>query len=119
MICIDDIVKIADVPGVAGYILVSPDGKSAAHNAVIDPETLAHIISACIQNTLSFAGSGLNFICFSRKNNQSMYLFPVGRYCLGVIKETQAQHHAFIKQIIEFLNHLVTHSDLTSNRRNG
>ncbi len=106
MVTFEDIYKIRNVEGVEQYLLVDADGL-IKHNHFDSPEKMAQVLFASMKYALSIAKNRFKYIKFARKNNDNLYIFPIGKYCLGVVKQKTINDAAFQDNMIAFLNRLV------------
>lgn len=106
MVNFNDIEQVGQIDGVKAYILVNEDGKIIFQN-IEAPEQMAKMISVCLKNGLAVAKNRLKYLYFSRKTKNDIYIFPVGRFGLGVVKHQEMGDIVFAQKIIQFLNDLV------------
>ena len=94
--------SIINVAGVDQYILVDKAAKIFAHNMTA-PETLAEITSICGFKSHTIGKTSFSYVMFSRENNNNFFIFPVGKYYLGVIKQEGINNTLLAENVIRFL----------------
>jgi hypothetical protein len=99
---IDRFHSIISLPGIDQYILVDQTGKIYAHNAKI-PEKLAEITSTCGFKSHAVGKTKFSHIMFSRKNHDNFFIFPVGKYYLGVVKQENINNALLVENVLRFL----------------
>lgn len=98
--------QIAEVTGVDQYIFVDQKGNIAAHD-IQNPEQTAAMVFFCGKNSYAIGKTRLNHVIFSRRNHKDFFIFPVGNYYLGVIKEKTINNFVLTENIIKFLKDLL------------
>ncbi|MBU1194753.1 MAG: hypothetical protein KKE62_16555 [Proteobacteria bacterium] len=106
MVDFNDIEQVGQIDGVKAYILVNEKGKIIFQN-IEAPEKMAHMISVCLKNAFAIAKNRLKYIYFPLPTKNDIYIFPVGRFGLGVVKHQKISNMVFVQKIIQFLNKLV------------
>ncbi len=99
---IERFTSILNVPGVDQYILVDRTGKIFAH-AMPEPKKMAEIVSVCGFQSHAIGKDNFRYVVFSRENQENFFIFPVGKYYLGVIKQKNMNNDALAENIIQFL----------------
>jgi hypothetical protein len=99
-------IQIAAVTGVDQYIVVDHKGQITAHD-IKDPERSAGIVFSCGQNAYAIGKTRLKYVFFCRENQKNLFIFPVGNYYLGVVKEQSIDNLALTDSIITFLTGLL------------
>jgi len=102
MTILKEFIKISQIAGVDQYILVDQKGNIAAHD-IKYPEKIAGMILSCGQNSFAIGKTQFKYIVFSRKNQKNFFIFPVGNYYLGVVKQKSVNNFVLADNIIEFL----------------
>ncbi|MFA5902541.1 MAG: roadblock/LC7 domain-containing protein [Desulfobacula sp.] len=100
--------SILKVTGIDQYILVDKTAKIITHN-MTDPEKMAEITSVCGFKSQEIGKSNFSYIMFSRKNHNNFFIFPVGKYYLGVIKQKTVSNDLLVENILQFLKDSVNH----------
>ena len=106
MATIKDLIAISKVPGVDQFIFINGKGVVAAHN-VKNPESAAIIVLTCGKNSSAISKTDFRYLVFSRKNKNDFFIFPVGNYYLGVIKQSRFSHNTLAENITSFLKKLL------------
>lgn len=106
MITVEDISSVRDVRGVNQYVLVDKTG------CIISPPSefsgkMTKVVIACMEATFPLVKNRFKYIKFFRSNQAHFYVFPVGKYGLGVIKEKTVSDSNFQNEMIRFLSGLV------------
>lgn len=102
---IKHILLVTKIQGVANYIFVDNQGNVIVHN-LKDYEQTGKIIAFCGKNALSIGKSRLKYLAFPRKSKEDLFIFPVGKYYLGVIKQKNTTTVKLTNNILDFLNSL-------------
>lgn len=110
MVSINDILQVDKIDGVKEYILVDDKGQIISHD-IKHPEKMAKLVCVCLQNSLAIAKIKLKFLFFARKTKNNIYVFPVGKCGLGVVKHQSMSDMIFAEKIIHFLNNLISESN--------
>ena len=97
--------QISKVSGVEQYILVNQKAKIIAHN-IKDPERTADMVFSCGHNSFSINKSDAQYIIFPRKNQENIFIFPVGNYYFGVVKLKFIDNLVLADNIVKFLKDL-------------
>lgn len=107
MVSVEAFKRIARVKGIKSYILVRNDGNIAAHNIDdIAPNPLTTVTLKCGRRCTQLKQSDFKCLLFSKKNNENIFIFPVGNYYLGVIKESIIDEIVLIDNIFDFIRSL-------------
>jgi len=64
---------------------------------------MAEIISVCGSNSYAIGKKRFKYLSFSRKNHDTFFIFPVGNYYLGVIKQNHISDALLAQNVIQFL----------------
>ncbi|MEN8188318.1 MAG: hypothetical protein ABFS19_00590 [Thermodesulfobacteriota bacterium] len=106
MAVIKDFAGLAEVQGVAQYLLVKKDGSTLATN-MDSPGLLAVTVVGCGQHceNLSGAVGGQNYIhlCLERESGDNLMVFSLGGFYLGVISESSTASQMVVSNVISFL----------------
>ena len=94
--------SIINVAGVDQYILVDKAAKIFAHN-MADPQKMAEITSICGSKSNTIGKTSVNYVMFSRENHINFFIFPVGKYYLGVIKQESINNDLLAENVLRFL----------------
>ena len=105
MATLSDFAKIAEIKGVAHYVLVKNNGTIASHNAQ-QPESLAKMVLACGLNCDETGKTRFTYFVFSLGNRENYCIFPVGNYYLGVLLQAGIDVDLMVNTIIEFIQGL-------------
>ena len=97
--------QISKVSGVDQYILVNQKGKIIAHD-IENSEKTADMVFSFGQNSFSINKSKSKYLIFPGKNQEYIFIFPVGNYYLGVVKSKLVDNLALTDNIIKFLKDL-------------
>ncbi|WP_300463897.1 roadblock/LC7 domain-containing protein [Desulfobacula sp.] len=98
--------QIATVTGVDQYIVVDHMGQIIAHD-IKDPERSAGMVFACGRNAYAIGKTRLKYVLFPRENQKNFFIFPVGNYYLGVVKEHSIDNSVLTDNIMTFLTGLL------------
>lgn len=98
-----NMLKVARLPGVKHYILADFEGEVIIHNTKSYQE-IGAMISRCGTQTSSLAKNRLKFIVFNRKSKNDLFIFPIGKYYLGVVKHKSADMADLTENVLGFLN---------------
>ena len=98
--------QIARLSGVDQYILVDRQGKIAAHD-IKNPERAARMVLTCGQNSSIIGKTRFKQIMFSRQNQKNIFIFPVGKYYLGVVKQKQIDNITLADNVGNFLDRIL------------
>ena len=99
---IDPFISILKVPGVDQYILVDRDAKIFSQK-ITAPETTAAMVSFCGLRAHAVGKSGFRYLVVSRETRDHFFIFPVGKYYLGVIKQKDISNAVLVENILQFL----------------
>lgn len=91
------------IKGVDQYIVVDPAGKIAGHD-ISDPQRASKMVFSCGQTIQAIGKNKFRYAIFSRENNKSMMIFPVGTYFLGVEKQKDADTLILVDLILSFVD---------------
>ncbi len=111
---IKDLDKISTLKGIKQYIVTDRHGNIITQKTDT-PETMARIVTLCGKNFYAIGKSNFKSSVFSRKNRQDLFIFPVGKYYLGVIKEKDNNSYALTDTIVDFLTEVMK-KDLMTRR---
>jgi hypothetical protein len=98
---------ITRVKGVSQYILVDCNGIVAAHHSD-DPKALAALVWACGRNASCLGKAGFRHLICTRKNQENIFIFPVGNHYLGVVKKKNIENAELAGHIEHFLKDLLS-----------
>ena len=104
-----DMIRVARIDGVKQYILADGDGQVIIHNLKNYQRTGA-MISFCGQQSFVLGKSRLKYLTFVRKNQNDLFIFPIGNYYLGVIKQKHIKTVQLTDNVLNFLNGLKPNS---------
>ena len=105
MVTLKEFKGITKVKGVKNYILVRNDGKIAAYK-IETPQYFSELVLKCGKDCDTIDLFSFRCLLFSRKNNENMYILPVGNYYLGVIKEKEIDDIVLMNSIFNFIKSL-------------
>ena len=91
------------IKGVQGCILVDAAGKIIA-NDFKAPEGVSKMVASCGQAFASVGGKRFKYASFSRQNNNDILIFPVGKYYLGVVTQSDTLSFHTAEAVMEILN---------------
>ena len=108
---------VAKVDGVAGCLLVRNDGILLGQT-IDDPEmysTLVVISASLSGEIMDKAGfSYCRHIGFSRQAKSHLYVFPIDKYLLGVVQETDCQVPRMLDSIYRLISRVSTNRSTVS-----
>lgn len=99
---IDRFPSILKVPGVDQYILVDKDAKIFSQ-AITKPMKMARIVSFCGLHSQAIGKTNFRYLVFSRETRDHFFIFPVGKYYLGVIKHKDISNAVLVENILQFI----------------
>ena len=102
MATIDEFCRIAAVEGVKNFILVRDDGEIAAWN-METPEKIADMVLRCGRNPERVGTARYRYLVFRRKSGEHFFIFPVGNYYLGVVKEKEIDSGLLVDGVLNFI----------------
>lgn len=94
--------SILTVPGVDQYILVDRNGKILSQ-AMAESQKMAELVCFCGLNAQAIGKINFRYLAFSLENQGHFFIFPVGKYYLGVIKQKDIGDAALVDTILQFL----------------
>ena len=97
------IAGIEEVPGVDQYVWVDASGSILAHDAEA-PGQLAQMTVSCAGPLHAMGKNNFKSLCFLRKNQANIYIFPVGNGYVGVIKQESAGDAELVKAVTDYLS---------------
>jgi len=104
-----DFNRLAQIDGVAHYILVRGDGQVISQN-MDDAEILGSIIAAggtqCDALAADMGGNRYIHLCIERESGNDLLVFSLGRYYLGILKQAESPRKEIIDKVIYFLQNL-------------
>ncbi len=104
-----DFSKLADIEGVASYILVRDDGYVVSENyedAVAISSAIVTTGKYCDSLAEDLADRRYMFCSIERSSGDNIIVFSLGRYYLGIIKHPTSDAQALSDSIISFLRTL-------------
>lgn len=102
MATIDDFSSIIDLQEIQQYILVKSDGTIAATQSE-KPESFARLVLRCGRNSDKLGLPRFNHLSFTMESGDVFFIFPVGNYYLGVIKERNIPNSTLVKIVETFI----------------
>ncbi len=102
--------QISKIKGVAQYIFLDNTGNVAAHD-IKDPKRASEMVFSSGQNIQAIGRNNFKYAVFSRKNQNSIIIFPIGNYFLGVVKQKDTDILALVDIILKFLHECLKKSD--------
>lgn len=107
----DFVANIIQIDGVAECLLIRNDGVLLAREG----EALKNYSSLIIESGEAISGimqtSGFGncrYIKFIRENNRHFYIFPIGRYLLGVKQKSECNIPDMIKTVFSLIERVST-----------
>jgi hypothetical protein len=97
--------RIRRINGIAQYLIVEENGNIAAHNMTA-PEKTGEMIFFCGRSSHDLGRNRFRFLVFSRKNKKNLFIFPAGRYYLGVIKDKNTDTTGLVRKLMNLLEEL-------------
>lgn len=105
----NDFNRLAQIGGVAHYILVRGDGRVVSEN-MDDAASLGPIIAAggtqCDSLAADMGGNRYIHLCIERESGNDLLVFSLGRYYLGILKHADSPRQEIIDNVIYFLQNL-------------
>lgn len=98
-------IKVARLEGVDHYILADGKGEVIIHN-LKDYQKMGQMISFCGNQAVSLGRNRLQFLTFKREYDNDLFIFPIGKYYLGVVKDTQVKADELTTTLLKFLDGL-------------
>ena len=98
----ENLLQISQIKGVDQYIIVDHTGKSAGHD-ISDPHKASEMVFSCGKTIQIIGKNRFRYALFSRKNNKSILIFPVGTYFLGVVQKRGADPQILLNLILKFI----------------
>jgi hypothetical protein len=109
MASVKDFNRLAQISGVAHYILVRGDGRVVSEN-MEDAASLGPIIAAsgtqCDALAADMGGNRFIHLCIERESGNDLLVFSLGRYYLGILKHADSPRQEIIDNVIYFLQNL-------------
>lgn len=105
MATIDEFRRVAEIEGVKSFILVRDDGEIAARN-MDEAESIAAMVLRCGRNPERIGTARYRYQVFGRKGGEDFFIFPVGNYYLGVIKEREIDSGLLVDGVLYFVKAL-------------
>jgi hypothetical protein len=104
-----DFTRLAQIDGVAHYILVRGDGQVVSQN-MEDAASLGPIIAAggtkCDALAADMGGKRYIHLSIERESGEDLLVFSLGRYYLGILKHEESPRQEVIDNVIYFLKNL-------------
>ncbi len=104
-----DFDRLAQIDGVAHYVLVSGDGQVISQD-MEDAASLGPIIAAggtqCDALAADMGGNRYIHLCIEQESGNDLLVFSLGRYYLGILKHAESQRQEIIDNVIYFLKNL-------------
>ncbi len=94
--------RISELSGVDQYVLVDSQARVIRH-AMTDPEEMAEMVSTCGRCALAVGRARFRHLIFSRTRRNDFFIFPVGKYYLGVLKEKSVSPTELLERVTEFI----------------
>jgi predicted regulator of Ras-like GTPase activity (Roadblock/LC7/MglB family) len=101
--------RLAQINGVADYILVRGDGRIIAQNMENDAslgQLIATSGSQCDTLAADMGGNRYIHLCLERESGNDLLVFSLGRLYLGIVKHAESERQEVIDNIIYFLKNL-------------
>lgn len=102
MATINSLKEITKVAGVRQYMLLGPTGKIIAHN-MEGHILISSMIISCLTICKTIKKIQFRYLIFTQKDNRDLFLFPVGKYYLGIIKKSEYKAAQLPKNIYKFI----------------
>lgn len=93
---------IIQLPGVDQYILVDSQARVIQH-AMGQPDEMAEMVSVCGNCARALGQTRFRHLVFSRDRQDDFFIFPVGKYYLGVLKETSVSPSTLLDRVSGFI----------------
>ena len=113
----DFVARISQVDGVAGCLLTRDDGLLLGQT-LEDPEVYSTLMQISggqaydIMNKIGF--SYCRHLSFSRASNRHFYVFPIGKYLLGIVQRTDC----YVPDMLEAVYRLISRVSTTQTATN-
>ncbi len=107
------VTKVSQIDGVAGCLLVRNDGVLLGQT-LDDPEIYATLLGLSgslateVMNTSGF--SYCRYLCFGRRGKRNFYVFPIGKYLLGVVQRSDCYVAEMLEAVYRLLGRVSTSS---------
>jgi len=107
----DFVERINRIDGIAGCLLMKNDGALLAQtmedSEVYSP--LLQISSGLSNDIMSSAGfSYCRYLSFNRSNEQTFHIFPIEKYLLGVIQQTDCSVNDMLEEVFYLIGKVST-----------
>ncbi len=106
MVTTKDLKQVADLDGIASYLLVRRDGAVVAQN-MEDAVTLASMVVvsgiSCEAMEKNLGGKRYRYMAIEREGGEHLLIFSLGNYFLGVIKQSSYDIEQLIDTVSAFL----------------
>ncbi len=109
----DFVVRISRLPGVAGCLLIKRDGTLVSRTTE-DPEKYTSLMQVSgslaldIQNNIG--ASGCLSVNFASHGEDAFYVFPIGKYLLGVVAQPGTERAIMLEEIYRLIDRVTTGS---------
>jgi len=107
------VARITEIDGVAGCVLVREDGEILGGN-LEDPDLYTSLMflggtsARGIMDKVGF--SHCNHLSFNRNAKQHFSLFPIGKFCLGVLQTPDCYVPDMLQAILRLIGRVTTGS---------
>ncbi len=104
-----DFLKLGEIDGVAKYILLRSDGSLISGNFE-DPGSVSQAIVSTGQLCDNFSQDLSNrhylHLCVEQGNGDNIFIFPLGAFYLGIIKQAGTDPAVVSESVLSFLKAL-------------
>ena len=104
-----DFSKLKNIEGVGHYILVRNDGHVVTHNLNNAVELSSTIVMSgrSFKKLEDFLDCGqCIYLCVERNKDNNLLVFPLGKYFLGIVEESDSDTKTTVDSIINYLKNL-------------
>lgn len=106
MATLKELITISQADGVDQFIFVNKQGTIKVHD-IKRPERAAKIVSTCGKHSSAIGKIGFKYLIFPRKNQKSFFIFPVGEYFFGVIKQSSLSDKSLVENVLKLTKELL------------
>lgn len=111
--------RIKGIDGVDGCLLVSDNGRLHGHT-LDNPDNFSPLLTISMKyahEVLNVSGfTHCRFVSFERAKGSNFHIFPMEKYCLGIVQEFDFPKDKMIKKVSYLLSLVQTRS--SSDNRN-
>jgi len=105
MTTLEEFSKIIEIDCLKQYILIKNNGIILA-NTMAKAKNIVDFVLACGDNCRALTNYRVMFFMFPRDNHENFFIFSLGKYYLGVVKNQGADDGMLVKKVLTFINDL-------------